>query len=105
MNADHYYYFPAINASQTFYNATTMVQFDKADPNSRKVKTNLLRLTCHPEDKRMIIGDTFMRVANELVLELNLKLEEVYLAQGKVEMSEAFLDFGGFFPPTAYKIV
>ncbi|CAL1543679.1 unnamed protein product [Lymnaea stagnalis] len=71
-----------IRASHTFYNATTSVSIDSNDINSRKRKTNTLNTTTNPEDKRKIIGDTFMKVANEVVDELNLKPEDIYLGQG-----------------------
>ena len=35
-----------------------------------------------PEEKRKIIGDTFMRVAEKAVAQFNLKPEDVFLAQG-----------------------
>ena len=35
-----------------------------------------------PEDKRMIIGDTFMRVTEDTVRKLGIKADRVYLAQG-----------------------
>ena len=35
---------------------------DMADATSRKRKTRALNQTVHPEDKRKIIGDTFMNV-------------------------------------------
>ncbi len=35
-----------------------------------------------PEDKRRIIGDTFIKVANETMLELNLEANQIFLAQG-----------------------
>lgn len=47
-------------------------------------KTRSLPL-CHvsdPEVKRKIIGDTFMRLANTIMLELNLNPSDVYVAQG-----------------------
>ncbi|XP_059146088.1 GMP synthase [glutamine-hydrolyzing]-like [Physella acuta] len=71
-----------VKASHTFYNSTTSVPMDTHDINSRKRKTNTLNTTTNPEDKRKIIGDTFMKVANECIEELNLKPEEIYLGQG-----------------------
>ncbi|KAL8564485.1 hypothetical protein ACOMHN_017627 [Nucella lapillus] len=71
-----------VNASHTFYTATTSVPIDKNNPSSRKRKTNALNTTSNPEDKRKIIGDTFMRVANEVIEEMNLKPEDVFLGQG-----------------------
>ena len=54
--------FAVINASHTFYTGTTSVPIDKNNPSSRKRKTNALNTTSNPEDKRKIIGDTFMKV-------------------------------------------
>ncbi|XP_005109065.1 GMP synthase [glutamine-hydrolyzing] [Aplysia californica] len=71
-----------VRGSHTFYNATTTVPIEGSDNASRKRKTNTLNTTTHPEDKRKIIGDTFMKIANEVVDELNLKPEDVYLGQG-----------------------
>ena len=76
--------FVAVNESHTFYNATTIVPTPSADGTIRKIKTKMLNQTVHPEEKRKIIGDTFMNVANELVEELNLKPEDVYLGQGQL---------------------
>lgn len=36
----------------------------------------------NPEEKRQIIGDTFMKIADEIICEMNLKPEDVYLGQG-----------------------
>lgn len=61
------YYFKIIlvlNASQNFYNGSTTVPVDKKDPTGRKRETPLLCMTSDPEEKRKIIGDTFMRVLN-----------------------------------------
>jgi len=41
-----------------------------------------LRDCTAPEDKRMIIGDTFMRVTEDTVRKLGIKENNVYLAQG-----------------------
>ena len=77
-----------MNAAHTFHMATTTVSQpgsgDGAGGGGRKYVTAPLCQTVHPEEKRKIIGDTFMRVANELVQELNLKPEDVYLGQGTV---------------------
>lgn len=71
-----------IRAAHTFYNGSTSLYVDKSDSSSRKRKTDTLNTTIHPEEKRKIIGDTFMRVANDVIEELNLKPEDVYLGQG-----------------------
>ncbi|GFY49701.1 GMP synthase [Trichonephila inaurata madagascariensis] len=71
-----------LNASQNFYNGSTTVPVDRKDPNGRKRDTPILCMTTDPEEKRKIIGDTFMRVANEIIADLNLKPEETLLGQG-----------------------
>ena len=45
-------------------------------------KTDLLCFVADPEEKRRIIGDTFMVVANKVIDELRLNKEEVMLGQG-----------------------
>uniref|UniRef100_A0A915J1D4 GMP synthase (glutamine-hydrolyzing) n=1 Tax=Romanomermis culicivorax TaxID=13658 RepID=A0A915J1D4_ROMCU len=62
-----------------FLNATTDV-FDKTK--KMYVKSAPLCLTCDPEVKRKIIGDTFVRLSNQIMLELNLDKENTLLAQG-----------------------
>ncbi|EFA75840.1 GMP synthetase [Heterostelium album PN500] len=62
-----------VDASQTFYNSTTTI---------KGVVTEQLKITVHPEEKRKIIGDTFMKVADDEVRKLGLNPNEVYLAQG-----------------------
>lgn len=71
-----------VNASQSFYNGTTSLTVDKSDPKSPKRITKTLNLTLNPEEKRKIIGDTFMHIADEVCMELNLKPEDTILAQG-----------------------
>lgn len=44
--------------------------------------TPMLCQTISPEDKRKIIGDVFVKVSNEVLKDLNLNAEEVFLAQG-----------------------
>lgn len=44
--------------------------------------TKMLCKTTNPEEKRKIIGDIFVQVANEAMIELGLKPEEVFLGQG-----------------------
>lgn len=71
-----------IRAAHTFYNGTTAIPVTQPDGSSRKRKTSTLNTTENPEEKRNIIGDTFMKVANDFVEEMNLKPEDVYLGQG-----------------------
>lgn len=42
----------------------------------------MLCQTLNPEEKRKIIGDVFVKVANEVISDLNLRPDEVFLAQG-----------------------
>lgn len=62
-----------VDASQTFATATTMVGDRETLP---------LNQTIAPEDKRKIIGDTYMRVVDEVIGELGLVPEDVFLVQG-----------------------
>ena len=68
-----------LDASETFYNSkTTISRTGKpGDP-----ETEPLKRVTEPEQKRRIIGDTFMKVADEKIAALNLKPTDVYLAQG-----------------------
>lgn len=62
-----------------FFKGTTTVKMPGSLYNS---ETQMLCFTSSPEEKRKIIGDTFMKVTNELIKELKLNPEDVYLAQG-----------------------
>ncbi|XP_053691351.1 GMP synthase [glutamine-hydrolyzing] isoform X2 [Sabethes cyaneus] len=44
--------------------------------------TPMLCQTINPEDKRKIIGDVFVKVSSEILKDMNLNAEEVFLAQG-----------------------
>lgn len=44
--------------------------------------TPYLHMVTNAEEKRHIIGDTFMRIAKEILQELDTKGHCVYLAQG-----------------------
>jgi len=52
------------------------------DPALHGSSTKLLCLTLNPEEKRKIIGDVFVQVANSVMADLKLRPEEVFLAQG-----------------------
>ncbi|XP_042194909.1 GMP synthase [glutamine-hydrolyzing] isoform X1 [Callorhinchus milii] len=71
-----------VNAAHAFYNGTTTLPISEEDRTPRKRISKTLNMTTNPEEKRKIIGDTFVKVANEVIGEMNLKPEEVYLAQG-----------------------
>lgn len=62
-----------IDAEKTFLNATTNIDGKK---------TKKLSETSSPEEKRKIIGDTFMKVAEQAIADLGLNADEVVLAQG-----------------------
>ncbi|XP_071945731.1 GMP synthase [glutamine-hydrolyzing]-like [Antedon mediterranea] len=70
-----------VNAAMTFYNATTTIAVNKTNKSARRT-TSSLNTTYEPEEKRKIIGDTFMSTAEEICNELNLKPEDTLLAQG-----------------------
>lgn len=45
-------------------------------------ETPLLSMTTNPEDKRKIIGDVFIKVSNEVLFDMKMRPEDVFLAQG-----------------------
>jgi GMP synthase (glutamine-hydrolysing) len=66
----------AVNAGHTFSNAVTMRKVTVTEKNdrtdavaTRKMKTKMLCQTTDPEEKRSIIGDTFMNVSFIICLE------------------------------------
>lgn len=71
-----------INAGRSFYGGTTVVPIDKNDNNNRTKVTKVLCMTADPEEKRKIIGDVFVKISDEIIADLNLKADEVFLAQG-----------------------
>jgi GMP synthase (glutamine-hydrolysing) len=62
-----------VSAAEQFYNARTEINGELTPP---------LREVTNPEVKRSIIGDTFMRVMEQVVADLNLDPETTVLAQG-----------------------
>ncbi|VEN56421.1 unnamed protein product, partial [Callosobruchus maculatus] len=42
----------------------------------------MLCMTSDPEEKRKIIGDVFVRISDEIISDLNLNADEVFLGQG-----------------------
>lgn len=63
-----------VDASQTFYKYSTTVK--------NQVQTKPLDECINPEEKRKIIGDAFMHVAEAEIKKLNLDPSQVFLAQG-----------------------
>ena len=64
-----------VDASEDFYGATTKI-------GSSPIPTDRLDSVIAPEEKRKIIGDTFMRVAQKEIARLGLDAETTFLAQG-----------------------
>jgi GMP synthase (glutamine-hydrolysing) len=62
-----------VNAKDYFYNSTSEIQGKKTLP---------LSLIVNPEEKRKIIGDTFIKVAEKEINKLGLNLNDIFLAQG-----------------------
>lgn len=67
------------NAYYQFVKGTTTVKLPGSLYSS---DTQMLCMTIAPEDKRKIIGDVFVKVSREIIKDLKLKSEDVYLAQG-----------------------
>lgn len=67
-----------VDASYQFYQGHTTFR----TANQLMRDTKMLSMSTNPEEKRKIIGDIFVVVANEIVKELNLKPEEVFFGQG-----------------------
>lgn len=72
-----------VNAAVKFAGGTTVVPVDKYEPNSRTRITKMLSQTLEPEEKRKIIGDVFVKISDEVLKEMNLNPEEIFLAQGR----------------------
>lgn len=53
-----------VNASHTFYNGTTTLPISEEDRTPRKRISKTLNMTTNPEEKRKIIGDTFVKVGS-----------------------------------------
>lgn len=70
----------AVDAAQRFYNATLTPT--TPTPTLTPTSTTPLCRTIRPEDKRHIIGDTFMRVAQEEMQRLGLDPATMFVAQG-----------------------
>lgn len=61
----HFYsisFSPVVNAAHTFYNGTTTLPISEEDRTPRKRISKTLNMTTNPEEKRKIIGDTFVKV-------------------------------------------
>lgn len=70
-----------IDASNTFYNSTTTLD-RKAKRSDDTPMSPPLKAAIEPEQKRRIIGDTFVVVAESEIAALNCNPDEMFLAQG-----------------------
>ena len=52
-----------VNAALRFYNSTTVISGKKDQSPVKKQVTKTLNVTTDPEEKRRIIGDTFIKVS------------------------------------------
>lgn len=71
-----------IRAASNFLQGQTVIPIDKQEGNSRTQVTKMLCMTTNPEEKRKIIGDVFVKISDEIIADLNLKADEVFLVQG-----------------------
>lgn len=53
---------PVVTAALRFYNSSTVISGRKDQPAVKKQITKTLNVTTNPEEKRKIIGDTFIKV-------------------------------------------
>ena len=51
-----------VNCALRFYNSSTVISGRKDQPAVKKQVTKTLNVTTNPEEKRKIIGDTFIKV-------------------------------------------
>jgi len=63
-----------VDASERFYSATTTITKD-----GKSYETKRLDQTVDPEEKRKIIGDTFVKIAQEEIEKVGLRADEVFL--------------------------
>jgi len=69
------------NESHQFFHGTTRIP-SKLGNNTVNVEVGPLHSVMQPEEKRKIIGDTFVKVTNNIMKQLNLDPEHTFLAQG-----------------------
>lgn len=71
-----------IDARHAFYNATTTIHLKHNKGKEKKQMSRVLCQTLNPEEKRKIIGDTFMRIVEEEARKAGLDFDSCFLAQG-----------------------
>ena len=69
-------------AALKFYSGHTNIDYQGEDGIIQQQATLPLHSVTNPEEKRKIIGDTFMKVVESVVCDLQLQADDVYLAQG-----------------------
>lgn len=69
-----------VNAAHTFYNGTTTLPISEEDRTPRKRISKTLNMTTNPEEKRKIIGDTFVKVSTSFETILSVKSSDLYLS-------------------------
>ena len=70
------------NEKHQFFHGTTRIP-TKLGNNMVNVEVGPLHSVVLPEEKRKIIGDTFMKVSDNIMKKLNLDPETTLLAQGE----------------------
>jgi len=73
-----------LDASRTFYTASTKIRIPNkgTQANPEFYDSKPLDQTYNPEEKRKIIGDTFIRVTESETKQMNLRDENLFFAQG-----------------------
>jgi len=72
-----------VDASAQFFGASTKIRKPVKNGESPEFyDSQVLSQTVHPEEKRKIIGDTFIRVTEKEVKQLQLDPNNIFLAQG-----------------------
>ncbi|KFO30681.1 GMP synthase [glutamine-hydrolyzing] [Fukomys damarensis] len=71
-----------IRAAHSFYNGMTTLPISDEARNPGKRISKTLNMTTSSKEKRKITGNTFVKTANEVIGEMNLKPDEAFLTQG-----------------------
>uniref|UniRef100_UPI001939C642 GMP synthase [glutamine-hydrolyzing]-like n=1 Tax=Styela clava TaxID=7725 RepID=UPI001939C642 len=71
-----------VKAAHTFYNSSMELTDNRNGGKGRKFTSRVLSQTLDPEEKRNIIGDTFMKIVDEEAEKIGLTIDKCFLAQG-----------------------
>ena len=77
-----FFFLLVVNAALRFYTGVTYISTCNEEGVFQQHMTAPLQCVINPEEKRKIIGDTFVKVADETLYDLHLDSKEVFLAQG-----------------------